>query len=145
MANHLISWSGTLAACLSSFLFLIRAHAVFYESRRAKIVLSILWALGCLGALSAPFSFKEGHIGKTQICTMLGVDKIGAAGAVAVGVFDTVIFVASYYRVVILTLGSNLRERVRGVIEGAEIGQVAKAIMQTGQLYYLYVFLLPYL
>ena len=145
MANHLISWSGTLAACLSSFLFLIRAHAVFYESKGAKITLSILWALGSLGALTAPFSFKEGHIGKTQICTMLEVDRIGVAGAVAVGVFDTAIFVASYYKVVILTLGDNLRERVRGVIEGAEIGQVSKAIMQTGQLYYLYVFSSSYL
>lgn len=137
MTIKLLTWGGTFTACLSSLLFLIRAHAVFHDSKKAKIALNVLWFLASLGTFTAPFSFRESRLGNTNFCALAAVDKLGSAGTVTVAIFDTAIFVSTYFRVMTLTMGNNVWERMQEFFKGSGTGQVSKALLQTGQPYYL--------
>lgn len=136
---HVISALGTSTTCLGSSLFLIRARSVWSESERAKWVFNILWFLAIAGGIStAPFSFYGTSVEPSGLCVVPKLKQIEAVASLSVAVFDTVVYVAISYRVIYYHERAPSRwAQIVAFFRGSETGPMARALLQTGQLYFL--------
>ena len=136
---HAVSWLGTLTACFSTFLFLIRARGVFNDSNRAKTFFNVLWFLASSATLTDPFSFTAQRIYPRGLCAITKVNKLGAIGPITVAIFDTTVFLSISYRMIPPRQSVNIRTRITSFFTGSNIGETSRSLLRTGQLYFLYV------
>ncbi|KAK7689897.1 hypothetical protein QCA50_006536 [Cerrena zonata] len=127
---HIIGWFGALATPLNTSLFLIRANAVFMQRRKWKLLFAILW-LSTFAALTTPFSFSAANFQIAGFCPVAKVERIGTAGAIAVAIFDTVVFFSITYEIMSINKLSHHRASWN-----FGTGQVSRTLLLTGQLYY---------
>ncbi|CAL1707958.1 unnamed protein product [Somion occarium] len=135
-ALQVLSWFGAFAVPCNGLLFFLRVRGVFHHSRLTVAGFAILW-LSTLSALSAPFGFQPVNIGPTAFCLIGGAAKYSAAGFVTIAIFDTIVFSAITFRVLSFAVEDTWRGRIRAFMKGQGVGHVSKALLQTGQLYYL--------
>lgn len=132
--TQIVAWFGAFATPLNTLLFLIRASAVFNRCLKSRIALGILW-LSTFATLTSPFSFDGIHLKLTRYCALERVKQFCAAGTITVAIFDTVVFFSIAYK---LTTSSRLDARdswSTSCIRGT--GRISRALLVTGQLYYL--------
>ena len=136
-----IGWFGTFAVPLNCLLFLFRTRAVFHHSVRVQAFFGFLWlaTFGC--AMTAAFGLKAGHIGTTRNCIDVEVKSYTSSGLVAAAVNDTMVFVAISYRLVSISFTESLSDRFQSFFRGKHMGHISRVLLQTGQLYYLCVFI----
>lgn len=133
-----LSWIGAFAVPANALLFLLRVNAVYHDFRLAKCGFIFLWSLVfILTSLTAPWGFEGLNIGPTQFCTVSGVAKFEAAVFVTMTMFDTAVFLSITVRVLSLSSATTLRSRVKAFTKGQGMSELTKALLQTGQLYYL--------
>ena len=135
-AFQIVAWLGTFAAPLNASLFLIRANSVYHDSRRARVIFTFLW-LCTLTSLAAPWGFHGVKIGPTSFCIPAGFGKFDGVPFFLITIFDTVVFISISLRVLSLSLANNWRDRMRTFASGRGMGTVSRALLQTGQIYYL--------
>ncbi|CAL1702868.1 unnamed protein product [Somion occarium] len=128
-----IGWFGAFAVPLNSLLFFLRVRAVFLGSRIALAVFGFLW-LSTLTSLTMPFGTK---LGSTIVCGIGNVKPYTSAGYITLAVFDTTVFVAISWQILSMNLAETWRQRVRSFVGRDNMGQLSKALLQTGQSYYL--------
>ena len=118
----------------------LRVRAVYNHSIVVKTAFGVAW-LGVLGgALTAPFSLQGVHIGTTRRCINSSVKAYGAAGLLAAAINDTLIFLAITFRLLTAHLTSDcLRDRFRSFVRGEGLHRMPRLLLQTGQLYYMWV------
>ena len=135
----MIGWFGTFAVPFNCLLFFFRIRAIFHNSIRITIFFGLLWlaTLGC--TMTAAFGLKAGHIGTTRNCIDVDVKSYTSSGLVAAAVNDTLVFIAISYRLVSISFADSLSGRLRTFFRGQHMGHVSRVLLQTGQLYYLYV------
>lgn len=136
---HVISALATLTTCLGTFLFLVRARSVFFESKRAKYGFTTLWFLAIIGVVStAPFSFSGTGVQPSGLCAVSKVGQIEAVGSISVAIFDSVVFTSISLRV--LSLDGRVmgrRAMLKAFFIASNAGPVCKTLVRTGQLYFL--------
>ncbi|KAI0077951.1 hypothetical protein K474DRAFT_1570555, partial [Panus rudis PR-1116 ss-1] len=132
-----IGWCGAFGIALNSLLFFFRVRAVFNNSKPLIALFAFLWLSTLAGGLTAPFGVDGIHIGTTRNCVNSNVKEYSSAGMVAVAVNDTVVFIAISIRLLTHSLASTWSERVTTFLSGRRMGSMSKALLQTGQLYYL--------
>ncbi|KAK7685195.1 hypothetical protein QCA50_011558 [Cerrena zonata] len=141
---HVLSALGTLTTCLCTFLFLVRARSVFFESKRAGYAFTILWFLAVTAVLSTtPFSFYGTGVRPSGLCAVSRVGPTEAVGSISVAVFDTVAFTSISLRV--LSLDGRVRSgwaMFKAFIIPSNAGPVSKALLRTGQLYFFPIMML---
>ncbi|PSR79413.1 hypothetical protein PHLCEN_2v7058 [Hermanssonia centrifuga] len=131
---------GTIAVPANSYLMFMRVRAVFNDSKPIVIIFGFLWVATLAGSITAPFSLKGVHIGTTQRCINSEVKQYGSAGIIIATCNDTLIFLAITYRLIMHHVPSDSwSHRLRGFLRGDGMGKMSKLLLQTGQLYYLYV------
>lgn len=87
---------------------------------------------------TTPFSFSGESIEDSDLCAVSRAAKIEAVGCFTVAAFDCAVFVSISFRVISFD-GSPMSgwARAKAFITGSKAGPIAKALLQTGQLYYL--------
>lgn len=131
-----IGWCGGIAMPLNSLLFFFRVRAVFNSNKFIVTLFGLLW-LATLGCLSAPFAVDGIHIGTTQYCVNSDVKSYSSAGIVIIAVHDTLVFFAITIKLTMFSLADTWPERIRTFFSGRGMGFMSKALLTTGQLYYL--------
>lgn len=132
-----IGWFGAFALPCNSLLFFLRVRAVFRYSNTVRLAFTLLWSTTFL-ALTIPFSVDGTHIGTTMSCVNSQVKLLSSAGTVATAVFDTMVFLAISFRLLQLSLTDNWRDRFfKSFFNGEGLSWVTKAVLHTGQLYYM--------
>ncbi|THH31273.1 hypothetical protein EUX98_g2912 [Antrodiella citrinella] len=131
-----IGWCGAFALPLNSLLFFFRIRAVFGRSNAVITFFGFLW-LATFAAISAPFGVDGTHIGTTMFCVNSDVQAFSSAGIVVVAVHDTMVFLAITTRLVMYCLADTWFARFKAFFSGKGMGNVSKALLQTGQMYYL--------
>ncbi|CAL1717204.1 unnamed protein product [Somion occarium] len=133
--TKIADWFGALALPCNSLLFLLRVRGVFYQSHKIFAMFCVLW-LFTLGSLAGPFTIKA--INDHSPHCLLDVQSLSAFAFVAVVVFDTVVFVAISVRVVTyIGWADSWQGQMKSFISGKGLGHISRALLQTGQLYYL--------
>lgn len=133
-----IGWCGAFALPLNSLLFFFRIRAVFNQSRIIKYSFLALW-LATLSAIAAPFAVDGTHIGTTKNCINSNVKQYSSAGIVVVAVHDTSVFMAISMRLLMYSFADGWSQRLKTFFSGGGMGNMSKALLKSGQLYYAYV------
>lgn len=99
----------------------------------------LLW-LATFSAITAPFGVDGTHIGTTQFCINSDVKSFSSAGLIVGAAHDTLVFLAITVRLLMYSLADTWTARFRAFFSGRGMGNISKALLHTGQQYYLYVF-----
>ena len=137
---HILSALGTVTTCLGTFLFLVRARSVFFEWRIVQYGFTVLWLLAIAAVIStAPFSFSGVGVEPRGLCAVSRVGQIEAVGSISVAIFDTVVFTSISLRVISLDGLRRMERRaiLKAFLFAPNVGPVCKALLRTGQLYFL--------
>lgn len=128
-----------LAMTCASFLFLRRLHAVYANSRLIRWTFTFLWVGVSTCGISTFFGTHVKHISGTDYCTIYGIDSYVSIVEYFPAAFDTVVFFAISYRLV--TTHSLIDEEVswRSVVTGKALPRLSRALLYSGQQYYLSV------
>lgn len=127
----------------SSYLFLKRVHAVFFQERLVRHTFTVLWIAG-VGAsmLSLPNALHDGYeIADTKHCINNdNIKKYVSAAFVVPIVFDALVFFGISYKVLVYHR-SPKPMRWRSFCCAEALPHLPRAILQGGQQYYMYVLL----
>lgn len=136
---HFLGALGAATTCLGTFLFLIRVRTAFYDSKRIQIIFSIWWFLAVAGIISTvPFAFSGGSLEENNFCIITKTSQFEAIGSLPTGGFDSAVFVSISYRVLSVDgYAGGLWAMVKAFFNGSEAGDTSKALLRTGQIYYL--------
>ena len=135
--TKVICWTGSGAGCLSTLLFLLRANCVFFDSRRARTLFTSLWILASLSILVIPFSYAGYVQEPAGTCFVSLQRRLASIPSFTVGVFDLTIFVSISYRVSLQCINRTWWERCTTFLTGTHTGSMSKALIRTGQVYFM--------
>lgn len=128
-----------LSLVCSSFLFLRRFHAVYAHNRIAWWIFTILWigAVACI--IPALTGFHMEHIQGTDYCTPYKIEEYVSVVDFLPGAFDTLVFFAISYRLLATRDVARREVGLGKVIMGKTLPQLSRALLHSGQKYYLSV------
>ena len=104
--------------------------------RSIRIFFTLLW-FGTLGSFTAPFAFVGAHMGPTNHCIIRSVKDNLSAGFIAILLYDTSVFTAISIRLLLDNNGDGWVAKMKMFVRGNKMGYVSKALLQSGQTYYL--------
>ena len=133
---------GALAVFTVSFntlLFLFRIYGVFHQERLVTCVFTFLWICTVGAAVTAPFALSATQIGTTHYCIFDRVKPYGSAGLVASASYDTLVLLAITFKLLMDSPEAGFLAKLKMAFGGRGMGRIAKAVMQSGQQYYMYV------
>ena len=104
--------------------------------RFIRIFFSLLW-FGTLSSFTAPYAFTSAHIGPTNQCIVRSAKEIASAGLIAILLYDTIVFTAISIRLLLDNPGDGWAAKMKMFCRGDKMGYLSKALLQTGQAYYL--------
>lgn len=130
-------WLGSGAACSSTLLFLLRVNCVFFDSRRARMLFTALWILASLSLLSVPFSYYDSTKGPDGLCIVLSLSRFVSIPSFTIGVFDMTVFISISHRITAQCINHTWWKRCITFFTATEIGLMSRALLRTGQLYFL--------
>ncbi|KZP13613.1 hypothetical protein FIBSPDRAFT_1049312, partial [Athelia psychrophila] len=125
-------------AISTSFLFFLRVRAVYLCSRFATVFFGILWLIMAILNIIADASIAPGHPTATHHCTTAQNPQTTNYPSTASFLFDTIIFIAISYRLAAdAATEQSWRARLQSVVTGKGLLRISRALMVSGQLYYL--------
>jgi len=77
------------------------------------------------------------HIGTTTFCLNTVVKSFSSVGIIVVAVHDTLVFLAISSRLLSWSLGDTWIDKIKSFYHGRGMGIMSRALLQTGQSYYL--------
>ncbi|KAJ6454632.1 hypothetical protein C8R45DRAFT_599968 [Mycena sanguinolenta] len=127
-----------LSQTTTALLFFLRVTAVWHQSKIAYAVFSILW-LAVFGAgITAPLGIRAAHIGPTAHCIPTVIPNNVEAAVILPLINDTVVFLAINYRILAHTVvADSAMARLRVFLGGKKISTLSRALIQSGQHFYL--------
>ena len=126
-----------LSSAASSYLFLKRAHAVYFQHKIVKHTFSFLWLVG-VGTSCAVFSgplHNYLEIADTEHCI-----RIQDVGALSIAFMDPILFDTFIYIAVMYKILTTHQMRVVGwkaLCCWTALPHFSRAVLQGGQQYYL--------
>ncbi|KAF8893057.1 hypothetical protein BD779DRAFT_1798427 [Infundibulicybe gibba] len=132
-----IGWCLCLAISSTSFLFFLRARAIFDRRTLPVAVFFTSW-LGVFGStLIVPFAIDGEHIGTTQYCINTAVKPFSSAAIAISSINDALVLVAVSWRITIsMTSEETFRGRVNVLLGRGGLPALSQAVLQAGQQYY---------
>ena len=144
---------GCLAAAigtLASLPFLLRIRAVFNDSMLTVALFSILWIIQLLSSLAIPLGVTTTHTQSTNVCasTNPAMATYTVISPIMSLVRDTCVFVAISAKLMPhrQETGATMSRKkyLVSFFSGRDKEPISRAVLRTGQLYYLYVLMLKY-
>jgi hypothetical protein len=131
-------------ASSTSALFFFRVKAVYDNNRIVTIFFGSLWFVLFGLCFMLPLAAKATHIGRTQICIVVQVERYGSIPVIAHFVFDTFVFLAISVRIVSFSIvGDTFGAQMRSFFRGDGLPNLSRSLLYGGQLYYLSVISSP--
>ncbi|KZP25923.1 hypothetical protein FIBSPDRAFT_855207, partial [Athelia psychrophila] len=131
--------SSSVAINTTSFLFFLRVRAVYLQSRTITILFGALWVVTASVGIGFTALVMRGaeRVPYTAYCVQAAV-KHNSVPITMIFVHDTMAFLAISYRLAAdaVTAG-DWRSRVRLIVTGKGLFSLSRALMKSGQLYYL--------
>ncbi|KZP04457.1 hypothetical protein FIBSPDRAFT_806781 [Athelia psychrophila] len=122
----------------TSFLFFLRVQAVYLCSRSATALFGILWLIMAILNIIHNASIGPGPLTATQHCTTAQNPRTTSYPSASSFLFDTFVFIAISYRLAAdAATEQSWRARLRSVVTGKGLFRISRALMVSGQLYYL--------
>lgn len=135
---RVVCWCGSITACLSTLLFLLRAQCVFFNSPSCKIFLSVLWISAALSTLlTIPSSISGTRALPVGLCNVARIDKVATVPSITVAVFDLTVYIMISYRMLPPCRNSRRWNTFKMFFTGSQLAPVSKALLRTGQIYVL--------
>ena len=138
-----ICWMVSTAS--SSFLFLRRAHAVFYQRRLFRYFYSCLYVANIGISFVVPIGSRAGPLGQTGWCINTKVAPYVTAAVFSRLVFDSCIFLGISYELATTQASPDAPVTWRTIVIGKASPRLAQAVLRGGQQYYLYASPIPVL
>ncbi|KAJ3562685.1 hypothetical protein NP233_g9422 [Leucocoprinus birnbaumii] len=129
-----------LSMSTTSFLFLRRLHAVFFDQRPIRWLFGFLW-LGANGVtVLGPIGLNAMHIEGTNYCTFYQVHSYSSMAEFVPAAFDTLVFLAISYQLITsyTEVGVSDSASWRAFFTG-NLSPIARALLRGCQQYYLMV------
>ena len=131
-----------IIATLTSLPFLLRIRGVFNDSMPIVLFFSILWVIQFLSALVLPLGIGAAHTQSTETCLITHVAKYTILLPIVLLLHDTCVFVAISAKLTTYSWKGNnatvtLTGHVISFFSGREKEMISRAVLKTGQLYYL--------
>ena len=136
---HAVSWLSVASLFSCSTLFLVRVCTVYHDSKKARLFFCIIWLIRGIASLAIPFSFTATPVRPGGPCTLSLVPKRLLIASLTIEVFDIIVYVAISYRTINLCTMHTRWQKFTAFFVGTEAGPVYKALLRTGQLYFMYV------
>lgn len=136
---YTVGWLGAVAGWLSTSLFLFRVHGVFYEYLPARLFFSFMWfsAVICIIVLPSQYTGAT-PTPPHALCAVHSVKRFSIILLFPVAIFDWLVFVAISIRVVrIFAPHNHWRDMFKAFATGRGMGIIPKALLRTGQFYFL--------
>ncbi|KAK7681909.1 hypothetical protein QCA50_014871 [Cerrena zonata] len=133
-------WFMVLSMIFNSLLFVFRVRAVYFNSRKVTIIFSVLWLTTLTQLIPPIVSVMQIHPGDgwADCDAILNMKPWVIIGFILTAIFDTAVFVAISMQVLGFTGEVHTRkERMSSFLNGKELGNLTRSVLQTGQLYYL--------
>ncbi|KAF8903917.1 hypothetical protein CPB84DRAFT_1746024 [Gymnopilus junonius] len=122
----------------TSLLFFFRIRAIFNNNRYIVALFAFLWLATLAGSITVPFAIGGGHIGTTNRCINTFVKPFSLAGIIITTINDTMIFLFVTYKLLAdTTYDDSWRGRLRSFFKGKGLPGLSRALLQSGQEYYL--------
>ena len=134
------AWFATFAIPLNSFLFLFRIQAIFNDTKFVVLLFTLLWVAVLGSSVAGPFGVEATYPGVVESCLNVSIARFVSLGPIASWVYDTLVFIAISTKLMSFSLPTNKPTwggRLKCFWTGPESGSIARAVLQTGQLYYL--------
>ncbi|KAF7373768.1 hypothetical protein MSAN_00588500 [Mycena sanguinolenta] len=129
-----------LTQAATAMLFFLRVTAVWYPSKIAFAVFSILW-IAVLGAgITALPRIRGAHIGPTMQCITTTIPADIEVSVIMPLINDTAIFLAITYRILAHTIvADSVLAHLRIFFGGTGLSTLSRALLRGGQHFYLIV------
>ncbi|KAF8181710.1 hypothetical protein K438DRAFT_1601442 [Mycena galopus ATCC 62051] len=134
LGQHLVGITLALAVPANSFIFFLRARAIYDRNPVFVAFLPISWVAVTVSSAIVPAGINGGNIGLTNYCTTVSTKPFISSVTIAPLFNDTIIFLAISW---CLYRNSHVNRSVRTFLTGESLPHFSKAILQDGQLYYL--------
>ncbi len=122
---------------VSTHLFFLRVYAIFSHSKPTIWFFVVLRYLISAGVIIQAFFATAAHIGPTKGCILVEPKSYCAAGTLAVALNDTVVVLAISLRLLRNSTANTWHARWTAFFGGKGMGQISRALMRTGQQYYM--------
>ena len=132
-------WLAVTATWLSTLLFLFRVNVVFLDFKPARCMFVLLWATAAIAAGFNPFFFTAGSTQPTNLCVVTFSNKLRLIPPLTVAIFDNTVYASILYRTINFYAPHNKWARFKAFFTGRDTGPVYKALLRSGQIYFLCV------
>lgn len=121
----------------SSFLFLRRVQAVWAGNQWVISISTVLWVLDWGSEVVVPTGVRAAHIPNTRYCIDSRLKPYVLLGGIFPVVFDTFVFLAISYKIIIMHSTLDVRISWNTLVSGKALPRLSRAILKGGQQYYL--------
>lgn len=121
----------------SSYLFLQRVRAVYADSPKVRWFFSLFWFAYGLSEITIILGIKPTFIPETRYYQDSGIHPIVALSILTGIIFDTAVFLAISYKVVSTHASMDDQIRWSSLVSGKALPRLSRAVLQSGQQYYL--------
>lgn len=128
-----------LSMACASFLFLRRLHAVYGHNRTVRWIFTFLYVGVTACGVPAIIGFHMKHIPGTGYCTPYKIEDYVSMIDFFPGVFDTLVFLAVSYRIMMTPGVAEGGASWGDVVSGKTLPRLTQALLHSGQKYYLSV------
>ena len=128
---------------VTPLLFLFRIKAIFRDHQFIVWFFYLLWIAVATSAVAAGFALDKTPSADSRYCICMHMSQYGASAMVVTAANDTLVFVFITMKIL---LDSQLpwTPLWKMFMTGEGLGAVSRAMLQTGQLYYMYVYYLHF-
>lgn len=85
-----------------------------------------------------PFSFTAAPVQPGGLCVVATVSRLGVIPSLSIAVFDLCVYLSISYRTINFRATPNKWAACKAFFTGENTGTITKALLHTGQLYFLY-------
>ena len=126
-----------LSISSSSFLFLRRVQAVWAGNQWISRISTVLWVFDWGSEFTIPTGVRAIHIPFTKHCIDSQLQPYVLASVIFPLVFDTFVFLAISYKVIIMHSNIDANVSWNTIVSGKALPRLSRAILKGGQQYYL--------
>lgn len=140
---HMVDWFVIVVISSTSFLFVLRVWAIFGYNRYilSFFLLSWLSVTGATSTIGIGLHGSAKNIGTTKYCMYTHAPPYISSSFIVPFIHDSLVFAAITWRLLqnIASDSLGMRKGIRMVIFGDYLPVFSRALLQDGQMYYLWV------
>lgn len=132
-----VVWLDVIGGWSSTLLFLFRIYTIHRDRKLTKFFFVFLWCCVAFSFLVFPFSIQVSPGGPGGLCIVTHTSRLQLFPSLMIGMFDCAIYISVSYRMIDPYARQDIWSACKAFFSGKNASPVAKALLRTGQLYFL--------